>query len=143
MTQAQIFEHDEPNTGSECDTVKNCLRRFIKGGMDILSISVICVAAICVILPETVTYFIGFAVAMAVILPIYFRETLINSLNSIQKFRRQVPDVTTLLKFRHLLEEHHLGEKIFDAINGLLETHGCMTDIPPGILQSDRSNLTL
>jgi len=41
-------------------------------------------------------------------------------------FEQQAPDATTLLKFRHLLEEHHLGEKIFDAINGLLETHGCM-----------------
>ena len=39
---------------------------------------------------------------------------------------QQVPDATTLLKFRHLLEEHHLGEKIFDAINGLLEANGCM-----------------
>jgi IS5 family transposase len=41
-------------------------------------------------------------------------------------FEQQVPDATTLLKFRHLLEEHHLGEKIFDAINGLLEVNGCM-----------------
>ena len=28
----------------------------------------------------------------------------------------QVPDATTLLKFRHLLEEHHLGEAIFNDI---------------------------
>jgi IS5 family transposase len=41
-------------------------------------------------------------------------------------FEQQVPDATTLLKFRHLLEEHHLGEKIFDAINELLEVNGCM-----------------
>ena len=41
-------------------------------------------------------------------------------------FQRQVPDATTLLKFRHLLEEHHLGKKIFEAINGLLEANGCM-----------------
>ncbi|MBL0012130.1 MAG: transposase [Nitrosomonas sp.] len=27
------------------------------------------------------------------------------------------PDATTLLKFRHLLEEHHLTESIFTAIN--------------------------
>lgn len=26
---------------------------------------------------------------------------------------KQVPDSTTLLKFRHLLEQHHIGEKIF------------------------------
>ena len=41
-------------------------------------------------------------------------------------FERQVPDATTLLKFRHLLEEHHLGKKIFNAIKGLLEANGCM-----------------
>jgi IS5 family transposase len=39
---------------------------------------------------------------------------------------QRVPDATTLLKFRHLLEENHLGEKIFDEINGLLEAKGCM-----------------
>lgn len=38
----------------------------------------------------------------------------------------QAPDATTLLKFRHLLEEHHLGEKMFQAINNLLEVNGCM-----------------
>ena len=38
----------------------------------------------------------------------------------------QAPDATTLLKFRHLLEEHHLGEKMFRAINDLLEANGCM-----------------
>ena len=38
----------------------------------------------------------------------------------------QAPDATTLLKFRHLLEKHHLGEKMFQAINGLLEANGCM-----------------
>ena len=29
----------------------------------------------------------------------------------------QVPDATTLLDFRHLLEDHHLGEAIFNDIN--------------------------
>jgi IS5 family transposase len=38
----------------------------------------------------------------------------------------QAPDATTLLKFRHLLEEHHIGEELFKAINGFLEKHGCM-----------------
>lgn len=38
----------------------------------------------------------------------------------------QVPDATTLLKFRHLLEEHHLGEQMFRAINYVLEQAGCM-----------------
>ena len=34
--------------------------------------------------------------------------------------REAVPDATTLLKFRHLLEAHHLTECIFDAINAHL-----------------------
>jgi IS5 family transposase len=39
---------------------------------------------------------------------------------------KQVPDATTLLKFRHLLEKHQIGEKLFKAINGFLEAKGCM-----------------
>lgn len=34
------------------------------------------------------------------------------------------PDATTLLKFRHLLEEHHLTESIFNAINAHLAEKG-------------------
>ena len=41
-------------------------------------------------------------------------------------FEKQVPDATTLLKFRHLLEKHQIGEQIFKAINGFLEVNGCM-----------------
>lgn len=33
----------------------------------------------------------------------------------------QVPDATTLLKFRHLLEEHGIGKEIFNLINKKLE----------------------
>jgi len=36
----------------------------------------------------------------------------------------QVPDATTLLHFRHLLEEHHLGEKLFAAQNEIFEAEG-------------------
>ena len=36
----------------------------------------------------------------------------------------QVPDATTLLKFRHLLEEHHIGEKIFQDVSDRLEKAG-------------------
>jgi IS5 family transposase len=35
-------------------------------------------------------------------------------------FDEQVPDATTLLKFRHLLEEHNIGKAFFDAIAGAL-----------------------
>ncbi len=38
--------------------------------------------------------------------------------------REGVPDATTLLKFRHLLEAHHLTESIFAAINGHLAERG-------------------
>jgi IS5 family transposase len=36
----------------------------------------------------------------------------------------QVPDATTLLKFRHLLERHCIGEKIFADVNSRLESAG-------------------
>ena len=38
----------------------------------------------------------------------------------------QVPDATTLLKFRHLLEEHNLCKAFFDDINNRLEKAGLM-----------------
>jgi IS5 family transposase len=38
----------------------------------------------------------------------------------------QAPDATTLLHFRHLLEENHLGEAMFAAINAVLEANGCI-----------------
>lgn len=36
----------------------------------------------------------------------------------------QVPDATTLLHFRHLLEEHRLGEKLMSAQNEVFEEQG-------------------
>ena len=38
--------------------------------------------------------------------------------------REAVPDATALLKFRHLLEAHHLTESIFNAINAHLADRG-------------------
>ena len=38
--------------------------------------------------------------------------------------QEQVPDATTLLKFRHLLEENKLGEKIFADVNARLDAAG-------------------
>ena len=35
-----------------------------------------------------------------------------------------IPDETTILNFRHLLEEHKLGEAIFEEINAVLEQKG-------------------
>lgn len=41
-------------------------------------------------------------------------------------YKEQVPDATTLLKFRHLLEENGIGEKIFKDVNDRLEKAGLM-----------------
>ena len=38
--------------------------------------------------------------------------------------QRQVPDATTLLHFRHLVEKHQLGEAMFTALNRLFEANG-------------------
>ena len=43
---------------------------------------------------------------------------------NIDFMKEQVPDTTTLLKFRHLLEENHLGEEFFKAINRVMEATG-------------------
>lgn len=37
-----------------------------------------------------------------------------------------VPDETTILHFRHLLQQQRLTERIFDAVRGLLETKGML-----------------
>lgn len=37
---------------------------------------------------------------------------------------QQVPDAATLLKFRHLIEDNKLGEKIFADVNARLEAAG-------------------
>lgn len=41
-------------------------------------------------------------------------------------FEQDVPDATTLLHFRHLLEEHGIGKLFFEAINRCLERAGRM-----------------
>lgn len=57
-------------------------------------------------------------------------EEAIYDRNSFQKFLNMdllsetVPDETTILNFRHLLEEHRLQEKFFKVINELLEEKG-------------------
>ena len=38
--------------------------------------------------------------------------------------REPAPDETTVCKFRHLLERHDLGQRIFAQVNGYLEQHG-------------------
>ena len=34
-----------------------------------------------------------------------------------------LPDETTILRFRHLLERHQLTEKIFEEVNAYLQEH--------------------
>lgn len=38
--------------------------------------------------------------------------------------REPAPDETTVCKFRHLLEKHTLGEKLFQAVNAHFQKHG-------------------
>ena len=57
-------------------------------------------------------------------------EDQINDSYAMRKFMgldftvAQVPDATTLLHFRHLVEKHHLGEAMFAALNRLFEANG-------------------
>lgn len=59
-------------------------------------------------------------------------EEAIYDRNSFQKFleidllSHRVPDETTILNFRHLLEEHKLQERFFAAVNELLESKGLL-----------------
>ena len=46
------------------------------------------------------------------------------SFMKIDFIEEQVPDATTLLKFRHLLEQHKIGENIFADVNARLESAG-------------------
>jgi IS5 family transposase len=39
---------------------------------------------------------------------------------------RPIPDHTTIMNVRHLLERHNLGRKIFDAINQFLVDSGVL-----------------
>jgi len=38
----------------------------------------------------------------------------------------RIPDETTILNFRHLLEEHGIGEKIFEAVKQMLKDQGAL-----------------
>ena len=59
-------------------------------------------------------------------------EDAIYDSESMRRFARvelgddAVPDETTILRFRHLLEQHDLISTIFDAIGGVLEARGLL-----------------
>lgn len=44
--------------------------------------------------------------------------------------KQQVPDATILLKFRHMIEENKLGEKIFADVNNRIGKAGLMLLLP-------------
>src|ERR1700757_422315 len=46
-----------------------------------------------------------------------------------------VPDETTILRFRHLLEQHGLTQAIFDAVTGLLEARRLLLRSGPSLTQ--------
>jgi len=56
-------------------------------------------------------------------------EDMLYDSESMRRFARvelgedTVPDESTILRFRHLLERHHLTAQIFDAVKALLEEH--------------------
>ncbi|QUN32141.1 IS5 family transposase (plasmid) [Cupriavidus sp. KK10] len=57
-------------------------------------------------------------------------EEALYDIPSLRRFARidlgceSVPDATTMLNFRHLLEEHKLGEKLFAEVGRVLQTMG-------------------
>jgi IS5 family transposase len=59
-------------------------------------------------------------------------EEAIYDRNSFQKFLNidllsaRIPDETTILNFRHLLEQNELSEKFFNAVNGSLSDKGLL-----------------
>jgi IS5 family transposase len=59
----------------------------------------------------------------------------------------RIPDETTILTFRHLLEKHGLGEKIFDAVKVLLAARGVTmrqgTIVHATLIAAPSSNVSL
>jgi IS5 family transposase len=44
----------------------------------------------------------------------------------IETMEGRIPDETTILNFRHLLEEHRIAEQILDGVNQMLSERGAM-----------------
>jgi IS5 family transposase len=58
-------------------------------------------------------------------------EDALYEIDSMRRFAgldltRNLPDETTILKFRHLLEKHGLARKIFECINDELRQQGLL-----------------
>jgi IS5 family transposase len=57
-------------------------------------------------------------------------EDLLYEAESVRRFvglklTEPLPDETTILHFRHLLEKHQLGQGVFEEIKAHLESKGC------------------
>jgi len=59
-------------------------------------------------------------------LPAIYDSNAFGSFLSLDLGRESVPDATTLLSFRHLLEGTGLQAQIFETINAVLREHGLM-----------------
>jgi IS5 family transposase len=75
-------------------------------------------------------------------------EDMLYEIESVRRFvglklSGPLPDETTILNFRHLLEKHKLGSKLFDAINRHLADHDLMlregTIVDASIVAAPRS----
>jgi len=57
--------------------------------------------------------------------------------------REAAPDESTILRFRHLLEKHHLGRKLFEQVHRHLEAQGLKvatgTIVDPAIINAPPS----
>jgi IS5 family transposase len=48
----------------------------------------------------------------------------------IETMEGRIPDETTILNFRHLLEEHRIAEQILEGVNQMLSERGAMPPVP-------------
>jgi len=65
----------------------------------------------------------------------------------IETIEGRIPDETTILNFRHLLEEHRIAEQILDGVNQMLRERGVMlregTILDATIINAPSSNLPM
>ncbi|MDI3259255.1 MAG: IS5 family transposase [Sinobacteraceae bacterium] len=66
----------------------------------------------------------GFNLADAAMEEALYDSASLRAFVGIDLGREPVPDATSLLRFRHLLEKHHLGEAIFAEVGRLLQAKG-------------------
>jgi IS5 family transposase len=57
----------------------------------------------------------------------------------IDLMRDRIPDETTILTFRHLLEQNELAEKIFETVKGHLKERGTVTARKDDVAAADQA----